>query len=183
MSIQINWTRKARTLSPHLMDEVEKRIRQLHPFFPEMKRSITIGLTRSYDGLAFQSDEGGVKLMLDVRKARNGDYKAPTYWTLAHELMHLAQFNTKRIPSGERACDLHALARLPPRFIDDSPSYLVVPRRVRDGWERDHAKLAHELAIRALKKREDGLRSYICWWEQQFEHCVSKGRSKRRKGV
>ena len=165
-------THRARTVSPHLLEEVEKRIRQLHPYFPEMKRRIRIGLTRAYDGMAFQTDEGHVRLMLDIRKARNGDYKAPTYWTLAHELMHLAQFNTKRIPSGERACDLYALARLPPRFIDDSPSYLIIPRSVRDRWDGDHAKLAHRLAVEALRKREGGLRSYICWWEQQFERCA-----------
>ncbi len=174
--LQIAWTRKARTLSPHLIDEVEKRIRRLHPYFPEMKRKITIGLTRSYDGLAFQSDEGTVKLMLDVRRARNGDYKAPTYWTIAHELMHLAQFNTKRIPAGERACDLFALARLPPRFIDDFPTYLVLPKKVRDSWRREHAVLAHRLAIRAVEKREDGLKNYIRWWEEQFERKVSPKR-------
>ena len=169
MPLDITWTRKARGLSPHLMQEVEKRIRRLHPYFPEMKKKITIGLTRSYDGLAFQSDEGTVKLMLDVRKARNGDYKAPTYWTLAHELMHLAQFNTKGIPAGERACDLYALARLPPRFVDDSPSYLVITGRIRKAWGKEHAKVAHRLAVKALEKREEGLRNYIRWWEKSFE--------------
>jgi len=173
MPIQISLTRRARTVSPHLLVEVEKRIRQLHPYFPEMKTNITIGLTRSYDGMAVQTDEGHVRLMLDIRKGRNGDYKAPTYWTLAHELMHLDQFNNKMVPSGERACDLHALARLPPRFIDDSPSYLIIPRSVRDRWDEEHAKLAHRLAIEALTKRRRGLRNYICWWEQQFERCAS----------
>ena len=172
MPIQISLTRRARTVSPHLLEEVEKRIRQLRPYFPEMKTKITIGLTRSYDGMAIQTDEGHVRLMLDIRKARNGDYKAPTYWTLAHELMHLDQFNNKMVPSGERACDLHALARLPPRFIDDAPSYLTIPRSVRDRWDEDHAKLAHRLAIEALTKRRRGLRNYICWWEERFENTV-----------
>lgn len=174
MPLEITWTRRARGLSPHLVREVEKRIRRLHPYFPEMTEKITIGLTRSYDGLAFQSDEGTVKLMLDVRKARNGDYKAPTYWTIAHELMHLAQFNTKEIPAGERACDLHALARLPPRFADDSPSYLVIPGRIRKAWSKDHARVAHRLAIQALEKRRAGLRSYICWWEKRFEAAIGR---------
>lgn len=174
MPLEITWTRKACTLSPHLIQEVEKRIHRLHPFFPEMTRKMTIGLTRSYDGLALQSDEGSVKLMLDVRKARNGDYKAPTYWTLAHELMHLAQFNTSRLPAGERACDLHALARLPPKFIDDSPSYLVVPRWVRETWGKEQASIAHRLAIEALKKRACGLRNYICWWEERFKKAVDR---------
>jgi hypothetical protein len=175
-ALTITWTRKARTLSPHLIEEVELRIRRLHPYFPEMKRRITIGLTRSYDGLAFQSDEGTVKLMLDVRRARNGDYKSPTYWTIAHELMHLVQFNTKGIPAGERACDLYALARLPPKLIDDSPSYLSLPEKARETWGRDRATLAHRLAIKAIEKREQGLRNYICWWEETFERLASKVR-------
>ena len=172
MLLEIAWTRKARTLRPGLRDEVERRIRRLHPYFPEMKRKMTIGLTRSYDGLAFQSDEGTVKLMLDVRKARNGDYKSPTFWTIAHELMHLAQFNSKRIPGGERACDLHALARLPPKYIDDSPSYLVIPSKARDGWTPELATAAHNLAKRALRKRGAGERNYIVWWEKEFERMV-----------
>ena len=176
MPLDITWTRKARGLSPHLMHEVEKRIRRLQPYFPEMRKKITIGLTRSYDGLAFQSDEGTVKLMLDVRRARNGDYRAPTYWTLAHELMHLAQFNTKDIPAGERACDLYALARLPPRFVDDSPSYLVIPGRIRKSWNEGHAKVAHRLAVRALDEREKGLRNYIRWWEGRFEETIGERR-------
>ncbi len=170
--LEIAWTRKALTLGPNLRDEVDRRIRRLHPYFPEMKRKMTIGLTRSYDGLAFQSDEGSVKLMLDVRKARNGDYKSPTYWTIAHELMHLAQFNSKDTPSGERACDLYALARLPPKYIDDSPSYLVVPRDIRSAWNLEHASLAHSLAKRAIRKRASGERNYIVWWEREFEKAV-----------
>lgn len=155
-----------------MRDEVERRIRRLHPYFPEMKRKLTIGLTRAYDGLAFQSDEGTVKLMLDVRKARNGDYKSPTYWTIAHELMHLAQFNSKGIPGGERACDVYALARLPPKYIDDSPSYLVMPKAVRKAWDREYASLAHDLARRAIRTRAAGEKNYIVWWEREFEKAV-----------
>ncbi len=172
MLLDISWTRKAMTLKPALRDEVDRRVRRLYPYFPEMKRKLTIGLTRSYDGLAFQSDDGTVKLMLDVRKARNGNYKAPTYWTIAHELMHLAQFNVKDIPSGERACDLYALARLPPKYIDDSPSYLVIPTRIRSKWNLEYASLAHELARKAIRKRERGVRNYICWWENEFEEHI-----------
>jgi hypothetical protein len=172
MLLDISWTRKALTLKPVLRDEVERRVRRLHPYFPEMKRKLTIGLTRAYDGLAFQSDDGTVKLMLDIRKARSGDYKAPTYWTVAHELMHLAQFNVKDIPSGERACDLHALARLPPKYIDDSPSYLVIPSRIRERWNLEYASIAHNLAKKAVRKRAAGVRNYICWWESEFEKSV-----------
>ena len=173
MLLDIAWTRKALTLTPKLRDEVERRVRRVHPYFPEIRRKMKIGLTRSYDGLAFQSDDGVVKLMLDVRKARNGDYRSPTFWTIAHELMHLAQFNSPNIPAGERACDLHTLARLPPKYIDEAPSYLIIDRRVRSNWNQDYATAAHELARKALRKRADGVRTYILWWEREFERRTS----------
>jgi hypothetical protein len=134
-----------------------------------MKPRMKVGITRSYEGLAFQSNEGFVKLMIGVRRTRTGAWKYPTYWTLAHELMHLAQFNAKEIPGTERATDIYALTRLPPEFIDDSPSYLVVPKGPRKTWTREHAKIAHELALEALKQRSNGLRRYVIWWEKEFE--------------
>ena len=173
MLLEIAWTRSALTLTPRLREEAERRVRRLHPYFPEIRRKMKIGLTRSYDGLAFQSDDGVVKLMLDVRKARNGDYKSPTFWTIAHELMHLAQFNTREIPSGERACDLFALARLPPKYIDEAPSYLVIASHVRRRWSSEYASIAHEVARRALRERAKGVRNYIAWWEKEFEREVS----------
>ncbi|UCE80947.1 MAG: hypothetical protein JSV94_00450 [Methanobacteriota archaeon] len=170
MLLEIAWTRKALSLTPKLRDEVDRRVRRLHPYFPEIRRKMKIGLTRSYDGLALQSDDGVVKLMLDVRKARNGDYRSPTFWTIAHELMHLAQFNTNKIPAGERACDLHTLARLPPKYIDEAPSYLVIAKNIRRNWNSEYASLAHEIARQALRKRTNGVRNYIAWWEEKFDN-------------
>ena len=169
MTLAISWTREALKLPSHVRSELERRLNLISTFFPEMRREIRIGVTRAYDGLAFQSDDGKVKLMLDVRRRRDGSGKYPTYWTMAHELMHLAQFNSKGIPGGERACDIHALARLPPRYIDDSPSYLVVPRGLRGGWPPEAARMAHELARKAVTMRANGLRRYASWWESEFE--------------
>ena len=165
----ISWTREALKLPPDVRSELERRLNVISAFFPEMRQDVRIGITRAYDGLAFQSDEGKVKLMLDVRRRRDGSGKYPTYWTMAHELMHLAQFNSNGIPGGERACDIHALARLPPRYIDDSPSYLVVPRGLRGGWCPSAAKMAHGLARKAVILRANGLRRYASWWESEFE--------------
>jgi hypothetical protein len=169
MPLTIEWTRTALSIPEHVRDELAARLERLHPFFPEMKERMKIGITRSYDGLAFQSESGFVKLMLEVRKGRDGTWRYPTYWTLAHELMHLAQFNAHGIPGGERACDVFALARLPPEFIDDSPSYLVVPRGRRSSWLPEDAKMAHGLAVEALELRKKGLRRYASWWETEFE--------------
>lgn len=174
MGLRIKWTRTALRLPEEVREDLRSRLDMLSQYFPEMRRRMRVGITKSYDGLVFQSDDGDVKLMLEVIRRRDGSWRLPTYWTLAHELMHLAQFNSKDMPSGERACDVHALARVPPRFIDDSPSYLVVPRGARGGWSREHARLAHETAKEALRRRGKGLRNYASWWEREFEERVNR---------
>ncbi len=168
-ALKVSWTRKALNTSDRARSDLVARLEMLRKYFPESKPEMKIGITRAYDGLAFQSNAGDVKLMVDLHRWKNGLWKFPTYWTLAHEMMHLAQFNTKGIPSGERACDIYALARLPPKLIDDSPSYLVVPPAIRRRWSRRYASLAHELALEALRRRSNGLRRYASWWEQEFE--------------
>ncbi len=172
MALDIVWSRKAKDLPAEVRRELAGRVEGLHKYFPEIRTSIKVGISRSYDGLAFQSDDGHIHLMLGVRRRRDGKWRMPTHYTVAHELMHLVQFNSKDIPSGERACDVHALARLPPEFIDESPTYLVVPRGRRGRWTAEDAKMAHELAVGALKMRASGLRRYASWWEQEFERRV-----------
>jgi len=169
MSLEITWTRRAMRLPPEVRAELTARLERLSEFFPEMRKSMKIGITRFLDGLVWQSDSGKVKLMIDVHKSRKDGWKYPTYWTIAHELMHLAQFNSEGIPSGERATDIYGLARLPPRFIDESPTYLVVPDGQREVWKPEHAKLAHELAKKAIELRNSGLKNYAVWWEEEFE--------------
>jgi len=175
MSLEISWTRRANCLPPEVRDKLAAMLERLHPYFPEMKKNMRVGITRLFDGLVFQSNEGKVKLMVDVHRTRKRGWVYPTYWTLAHELMHLAQFNSHGIPSGERACDIFALTRLPPELIDDSPSYLVVPDKIREEWNEVHADLARKLALEAVKKRGDGLKNYAVWWEDEFER-VSESR-------
>ena len=169
MSLTITWTRKAMKLPQEVRDEISRRLERLHPFFSEMVPEMKVGVTRFYDGLAFMSDSGRVRLWVGVHKSRKDGWKYPTYWTLAHELMHLAQFNDDRIPGGERACDVFALARLPPELIDDSPSYLVITQDIRDDWGPKHSRLAHDLAKEAIWLRKGGLRKYASWWEDEFE--------------
>lgn len=169
MTLDISWTRTALKLPPEVRKDLALRLSEMSQYFPEMRRELKVGITRSYDGSVFQAEDGSAKLMLEVRRRRGGGWRLPTRWTIAHELMHLAQFNSKGIPGGERATDIHALARLPPRFIDDSPSYLVVPRGLRGAWPPEAARLAHELARKAVALRGDGLRRYASWWESEFE--------------
>lgn len=169
MPLEITWTRKAMHLPEEVRCEVAQRLERLHSYFPEMTPKLRVGLTRLYDGLAFQSDSGKVKLLLDVHRTRKDGWRYPSYWTIAHEFIHLAQFNSKGIPSGERATDIHALSRIAPELADDSPSYLVINKRLRRLWGPEMARLAHELAREALRRREEGLRYYASWWEDEFE--------------
>jgi hypothetical protein len=178
MPLEITWTRRAMKLPEQVRSEMARRLETLHKYFPEMTPRMQVGLTRIYDGLAFQSDSGGVKLWLGLHRSRGGEWKYPTYWTIAHEFMHLAQFNTEGIPGGERATDVYALSRLPPELMDDSPSYLVISKRLRKLWGPQFAGLAHELAAKAIRRRSEGLRTYASWWEDEFEE-----RAERLLGV
>ncbi|MBU1158774.1 MAG: hypothetical protein KKE24_05495 [Candidatus Thermoplasmatota archaeon] len=183
MPLEITWTRTAIKIPSPVRKTLEARLGRLHRYFPEIRPKMKIGITRAYEGSVFQAEDGFVKLMLEVRRTRDGRWKLPTYWTMAHELMHLAQFNTKGLPGGERACDVYAMTRLPPRLIDESPSYLTVPKGLRGNWEAEHARIAHEVAVQAIQQRSEGLRRYANWWETEFERRVlqsnGKGRSKR----
>ncbi len=172
MPLKITWTKRVLKLPPEVRDELASRLERLHQYFPEMIPEMKVGLTRFYDGLAFQSNSGKVKLRVNVHRKRKGGWVYPTYWTIAHEMMHLAQFNDDRIPGGERATDVFALSRLPPEFIDDSPSYLVIIQEIRDKWGPRHSELAHKLAKEAIRRREDGLRKYLSWWEDEFERRI-----------
>ncbi len=172
MDLQISWTRKAAKLPPEVRRDLEAQLKKLHRYFGEIRPSMKIGISRFYDGLVFQSNDGVVKLWLSVKRSRDGTWKLPTYYTVAHELMHLVQFNSKDIPGGERACDVYALARLPPELIDEDPTYLVVPRGRRVRWTSEDARMAHEIAVEALRRRNDGLRTYASWWEDEFERRV-----------
>jgi hypothetical protein len=170
MQLEISWTRRARRLPEGVREEISRRLNTLQPCFPELRPQVRIGLTRFFEGFVFQSNSGTVRLNLEVRKGKNGAWRYPTYWTIAHELMHLVQFNSHGIPGGERACDIFALARLPPKFIDESPTYLFVPPEARAVWRERDAELAHALAELAVSKFNDGEASYASFWEDEFEH-------------
>lgn len=169
MAFEVLWTRKALKLPDHVRDEVEARLKRVQRHFPEVDVPVKIDITRRLDGMAFQSHDGRTGLWLDIHRSSDGHWSYPTHWTIAHELMHLAQFNSDCIPSGERPCDVFALARLPPGLIDDSPSYLVVPPKQRKVWRREDARRAHVLAKDAIRMRRAGLKRYAQWWEDEFE--------------
>jgi hypothetical protein len=165
-------------LTPRAHDMIEKSLRH----FPELDgKTITIGYTRAHLGSASLIYERGKEVRLVIRlKVRKLSYQ-----TIGHELTHLVQglshgdrlapasAHGQRIPSGEKQCDIWTLARHE-LFCDDAPTYLHLPRGMRECWT-DYAKPIRKLCIAAIKKRQRQ-RFYICWLESEIRNL---GRHKR----
>ena len=143
-------------------------------FFPELTGStVTIGYTRKHLGSATVVYRKGIVSRLIIRlKVRK-----LTYQTIGHELTHLIQGlahgdrpksspgDLEKIPSGEKQCDIWTLAR-DPLFCDDAPTYLKMPRILREQWP-DYAEPVRALCIAAIDKRHTH-RLYIRWLEQEI---------------
>jgi hypothetical protein len=154
-------------------------------YFPELRdQSITVGYTRKHLGSATVIYRQGVLSKLIIRLR----VRKVTYQTIGHELTHLIQALTcgvgsgkrsslpDRIPSGEKQCDIWTLAR-EPLFCDDAPSYIRMPRIVRDHWP-DYAESVRDLCIGAIAKRHKQ-RQYIRWLESEIAKLP--GRQPRKK--
>jgi hypothetical protein len=142
--------------------------------FPELKETtITIGYTRKHLGSATVVYRKGVISRLIIRlKVRK-----VTYQTIGHELTHLIQgldrgnltapraTDYDRIPSGETQCDIWTLAR-DPLFCDDPPTYIKMPRTMRERWA-EYSESVRELCIAAIEKRRTQ-RHYIRWLENEI---------------
>jgi len=156
-------------LTRRAYDMIERSLR----YFPELKDStITIGYTRKHLGSATVVYHKGISSRLIIRlKVRK-----LTYQTIGHELTHLIQgigrgnlsapraADPDRIPSGETQCDIWTLAR-DPLFCDDPPTYIKMPRRMRECWP-DFAEPVREICIAAIEKRLTQ-RRYIRWLEDE----------------
>jgi|SRR5262245_4574920 len=165
-------------LTPQMKQRLTRRAHQMieHSllFFPELTDStITIGYTRKHLGSATVIYRKGVTSRLIIRlKVRN-----LTYQTIGHELTHLIQglahrdrtkpssVDPKRIPSGEKQCDIWTLAR-DPLFCDDPPTYIKMPRSVRERWP-DYSESVRDLCLAAIEKRHTH-RQYIRWLEDEI---------------
>ena len=142
--------------------------------FPELKETtITVGYTRKHLGSATVVYRKGVISRLIIRlKVRK-----VTYQTIGHELTHLIQglgrgnlsapraIDPDRIPSGETQCDIWTLAR-DPLFCDDPPTYIKMPRSMRERWS-DYAESVRDLCVAAIEKRHTH-RQYIRWLEEEI---------------
>jgi hypothetical protein len=141
--------------------------------FPELKgHIITVGYTRKHLGSATviyrKGVISGLAIRLKVRKL--------THQTIGHELTHLLQglahahrssarsADAAKIPSGEKQCDIWTLARHE-LFCDDAPTYLRLPRVMRESWPA-YTAAVRALCIRAIDKRKSH-RRYIQWLEAE----------------
>jgi hypothetical protein len=157
-------------LTRRAFEMIERSLR----YFPELHgKTITVGLTRKHLGSASISYRAGAISRLIIRlRARKVSYQ-----TIGHELTHLVQglahgdrsaphsVAQSRIPSGEKQCDIWTLARHP-LFCDDPPTYLRLPRIVRDQWPR-YEKPVRSLCVAAIEKRQSH-RLYIRWLESEI---------------
>jgi hypothetical protein len=150
------------TRSPHF-ERMHARLEFVRHFFPELETvTIRVGLARKRGVLGWGSlDPHHPGIWVRPRRL--------DYFTIAHELTHLLQARGQ-VPRGERACDLHALARSP-LLVDAPPSYLRLPAalRLRRAWEPRVALLLHRAARRALEARMRGERGYLKLFERSLE--------------
>jgi len=155
------WSFSRLVLRSRHFERIRERIEFVRGFFPEMAGvTIRVGLAQKRGVLGWGS--------LDPE--RPGIWIRPRrieLFTIAHEMTHLLQARGI-VPRGERQCDLWAMARSP-LVIDSPPSYLKLPRRLKQRPVRtDHATLLHRLARECVDARERGDRRYL----QMFEGAI-----------
>lgn len=147
--------------------------------FPELHgKKITVGYTSAHLGSAVVplGAESPVKFTIRLK------VKNLTYNTIGHELTHLLQGLSRirssgrkakedGIPFGEKQCDIWTLARSG-LFCDDAPTYLRLPRAVRENWTA-HGRSVRRLCIAALEKRKT-YRLYMRWLESRIKDLARK---------
>ena len=155
--------------------------------FPELKdTTITVGYTRKNLGSATVVYRKGMISRLIIRLR----VRKVTYQTIGHELTHLIQglahgdrsrarsADPVKVPSGEQQCDIWTLAR-DPLFCDDAPTYIKMPRLIREHWP-DYANQVRDLCVAAIEKRHTH-RHYIRWLEDEIRKLPQAPRAKRRE--
>jgi hypothetical protein len=160
----LTFTKKA---NAQFTNEFKKRIIDIFKYFPELHKEIVLvgwiaphGWARGSCCCSSVSTSKPLKISLQPNE-RN--------FTIAHEFTHLLQARKKeelQIPSGERACDVWALTRLPLELIDDYPSY-IGNYLMRKRWDTVK-NIVRELAFNAIQIRKTK-RQYIVWFEDEVK--------------
>ncbi len=167
-------------MKKRLTRRVHTMLRASLRHFPELQgRTIIIGYTRTNLGTAVLPRHAKSEPKLTIRL----NASKLTYNTIGHELTHLVQglslferpdrhsTAANKFPGGEKQCDIWTLARSS-LFCDDAPSYLKLPRVVREHWPR-YAKSVRALCIMAIEKRKTH-RLYIRWLESEVKQLARK---------
>lgn len=159
----VRFTKKANV---NFTNEFKKRIIEIFKYFPELHNEIVLvgwitprGWARGSCCLC-SSASASKPLKISLQPNEKN-------FTIAHEFTHLLQARRKeelQIPSGERACDIWALTRLPLELIDDYPSY-IGNYLMRKRWGTVK-KRVRELAFNAIEFRKTK-RQYIVWFEAE----------------
>jgi hypothetical protein len=158
----LTFTRKANT---KFSNKFKERIIVVSKYFPELHEEfVRVGWIRP-GGWARGSCWCSNTLTLKPLKINLQPNEKN--FTIAHEFTHLLQARKKdelHIPSGEKACDLWALTRLPLELVDDCPTY-IGSHQMRNRW-LIVKKRVRELAFDAIEIRKVK-RQYIVWFENE----------------
>jgi len=142
-------------------NQIIERVRYVRRYFPELDSlTLKVGLTRAASGMAIM---GGTEIWLNPSRLSNH--------TIAHEFTHLLQARDFGVPQGERSCDVFSLARHW-TLNDVPPSYVKVPMGLfgfNGKMEMKSARLIYDVALEAITRREQGLRTYIAFFEKKLQ--------------
>jgi hypothetical protein len=162
-AVVVQWRYSGPVRRSRHFGRIRERLEFVRGFFPELEGvCVRVGLARSRNVLgscSLDPDDPAIWVRPKLVDA----------FTITHELTHLLQARGL-MPGGERACDLHALSRSP-LLIDSGPTYLKVPEGIRHARALDTPTrvLLHDVAVRALRRREAGHRNYLRYFELTFE--------------
>ena len=151
---------------PRLEKQIKALENFLAPLYPELD-GVTLRVRMKLLRRAVaEYDHRSLRIDIDPRPY-DPDRKMLLPSVLAHETTHALQYIDRRIPHGERSCDVYMLARLPiSLYPKERDFYVKVPQSVL----RASPEKIIETARKAIKLRETGLRNYIVWFEKELRN-------------
>jgi hypothetical protein len=165
----LTFTKKA---NANFVDVFKQRIVDVFKYFPELHNEVVYvgciaphGWARGCCCCSNTTTDKPLKISLQPNEKN---------FTIAHEFTHLLQARKKEelgIPSGERACDVWTLTRLPLELIDDYPSYIGNNYPMRKNWNAIKERV-RELAFQAIEVRKTR-RRYIVWFEGEIKKLIT----------
>lgn len=149
-TMPIGYTRPA---EQSFSNSFKEKIADVYTFFPELHhRKVMCGMIKKRGPIQGVAKSWTVPPVFRL-------HPAASLYTISHELTHLVQRNISGIPHGEIACDIWTIDRMPLRYLDQTPYYLL--GRTEIDWH------ANRNAVKRLCRQAIELRSsmhaYISW--------------------